>query len=130
MSLGGEGWMRDEFPEKYECDSFHPYTTTWLCKACNGPPQAHKSFMKAHEEKQKKKEMAEKTSEYEKKRKKLIELSGTEIDSPEETVDIGGVRMPLWIKGATSDPYRTNGAPGSIVFGHLRHDCWYGSGSG
>lgn len=94
MSLGG-GWMRDEFPEKYVCDSFHPYTTTWLCKACNGPPQVHKSFMKAHNEKMAKKEKEKVKGEYEAKRKKLIELSGTEIDAPEEMVDVGGVRMPV-----------------------------------
>ena len=90
MSLGGEGWMRDEFPERYHekpCDSFHPYTSNQqLCK-CGRPVTEHKTFMAKWNAKRDKEEA------YELKRAKLLELSGTEIDGElpeEEIVDLGG----------------------------------------
>ncbi len=88
------------------CQSFHGYTSNpQLCKGCNRPVFEHVEFMKAHNEKVTKKAAAE----YEAKRKKLIELSGTEIDAPEEMVDIGGVKMPISLLEKFRDAFANAG---------------------
>lgn len=74
MSLGGEGWMRDEFPERYdgsEC-SFSPYTSNpQLCKSCNRPVTEHTKFLQRLSDKK-----------YAKKRKEMMDLCCREIDAP------------------------------------------------
>lgn len=70
-----------ETPKK--CDSFHPYTTTWLCKACNGPAYEHVTFMKHHEEKEAKK-AKDKPESYDQKRARVLEYARTIIDPPVE----------------------------------------------
>ena len=76
-----------------ECDTFVPYTSNpQLCKACSKPVTEHKSFMARWNAERQKLLAAE---EYDKKRERLIELAGTDIDPEPEDIDLGGgIKIP------------------------------------
>ena len=114
------------------CDSFHPYTTSWLCKGCGEPAQKHPRFMAYVEEKKRKKEaMQNKTSTQ--IREETLAVIGKEAaveGDPDEMIELApgqtmkrsqfemlrAVALKLEEDRKTRDKEKVTWTPGADVF--------------